>query len=249
MTGMPQSEAEAIASLRTMVKTEELKQMESGLGLPEGFVDALYDDPSDWSLVVKLAVIVEAALGQAISTRFDSPQMDKHLDRLNINGRSGKIELASDLDLISKFAAGRLRAIAEVRNAFAHDLSVITLTFAQYADALPEEKSKKLFFDFIRNEKTRLEDVIERVPGNVLRAMFWIAGCLCLIDLWRAFKRSLDENVWRKAQILMGDALVLREKDHSAYLAKIEEAKALLKAQFPKQWDAHPSSPQQIGKV
>jgi hypothetical protein len=95
--------------LRHRISTQDLFGIEKTLGLPRQLFASLLDEPSDWSFVIKLAVMLEAALTQVISSRLDTPELQRHLARLNLDGRTGKLQLAIDLGVIDQIVAAGSR--------------------------------------------------------------------------------------------------------------------------------------------
>jgi hypothetical protein len=52
-----------------------VKEIENGLGLPDNFLLSIYVDDDDWSFVIKLHSMVEAAVTHLLVTRFANDQL------------------------------------------------------------------------------------------------------------------------------------------------------------------------------
>lgn len=102
------------------------------LGLPEGFYNDLQHE-DDWSFVIKLSALFEAAATHALTARLGYPKLLDSFSYLDYaNTKYGKIKLLKELEIISPEQAKFLTKLAELRNAFAHNISNVSMTFDQY---------------------------------------------------------------------------------------------------------------------
>jgi hypothetical protein len=85
----------------------------------------------DWAMMILAWALVEGCLNQAITNRLGE-QLSPFVERLNINGRSGKAELALELGLINKADQKFLDKYSTVRNSFAHGVRRFQTTFDDY---------------------------------------------------------------------------------------------------------------------
>jgi len=216
-------------AIRQRVAEHNLADIEQTLGLREQVFLDLIDEPSDWSFVVKLAVIVEAALTQAIASRLDTTELQQHLNRLSVGGRTGKIQLASDLEIIGPKASARLKSIASLRNVFAHDISVIGLSLGAHVESLPKSTNMHLAVTLLGIDGKEQSPSSVPISKQEARHILWVAGVISLLDLSRAYKNNTNAQRWRNARLLIGDAfLSQRTGDHENYKNKLKEALALL---------------------
>lgn len=111
-------------------------QIETDLGLPAGCLTSLPKEASDWSFVIKVATLVEAATTHLLTDEIADERIRGLLSRLPMQGRSGKLPLAKEWGLISKedydFAVG----ISNLRNDLAHDPQFVGFAFVDYLAAL-----------------------------------------------------------------------------------------------------------------
>lgn len=123
----------------------DLKSLETKLGLPVDFYkNLLYD--SDWSFVIKISAMFEAAATHALTERLGHPNLLKSFSFLEYaNGRYGKIKLLKDLNIITKEQAAVLTKLAELRNRFAHDVSNVNMTLKMYIDELSDKNQREAF--------------------------------------------------------------------------------------------------------
>jgi hypothetical protein len=110
----------------------EVKAQVARLELPTGFYDRLLAE-DDWSFVIKLNALVEAACTDALTARFHSPQLSKALSTLELgHPKHGKVALLSALNAIVPEQAGVLRLLLELRNMLAHNIGQVSFTFESY---------------------------------------------------------------------------------------------------------------------
>jgi len=119
---------------------EKIRDLERELGLPEGFYRKLLKD-DDWSFVIRLSSLVEAACTHALTHRLHAPEL---ADALAFLSQSARIGMLEDLDAVTKEQARILRRLATLRNGLVHKISNVEFTFTSYIADL-KGKSSALF--------------------------------------------------------------------------------------------------------
>jgi hypothetical protein len=220
-------------AIRQRVAEHNLGDISRTLGLNQQVILDLIDEPSDWSFVIKLAVIVEAALTQAIASRLDTTELQQHLNRLSVGGRTGKIQLASDLGMLGPKSVARLKSIASLRNIFAHDVSVIGLSLGVYFESLPKQENLRFLAVLLGIDGKEQSSSTAVISAETARHIVWVASVLSLLDLSHAYKSNANAQRWRDARLLIGDAfLSQRSGDHHKYKDKLNEALAILQEMY-----------------
>jgi len=220
-------------TIRLRVAEHNLDDISRILGLNQQVILELIDEPSDWSFVIKIAVIVEAALTQSIASRLDTTELQKHLNRISVGGRTGKIQLASDLGMLGPKAVARLKSIASLRNVFAHDVSVIGLSLGVYVESLSKPENLRLLAELLGIDGKAQSSFTAEISAETARHIVWVACVLSLLDLSRAYKSNINALRWRDARLLIGDAfLSQRGGDHLNYKDKLKEALAILQGMY-----------------
>lgn len=121
-----------------------LASIEDKIGVPHATFLQLRDEPNDWAFLIKLQVFLEAALAHVIVLTLGREELSEYVSQLNMGGKSGKIALAVQLEIIDRTFGQYLEALAEVRNSFAHRLENIGLDIETYARGLPVSKLRQL---------------------------------------------------------------------------------------------------------
>ena len=122
----------------------DVASFEQRLSLPKGFYVRLLKE-DDWSFVIKLNALFEAACAHALATRLDAPKLIEQFARLDLADRErGKVKFLSTLGCITDEQAKFLRELASLRNTLAHNVSQVTFTFDEYVSGLDSNQKKKL---------------------------------------------------------------------------------------------------------
>lgn len=228
--------AEFREKIRQAVQThsQSFLPLENLLGLAAGFVKELVDEKDDWAFIIKLAVIVEATLGKVINAFLQNPLIEKHVRVIPMDGRTGKIQLARDLGIIGPKSTSRLRAIAEIRNDFAHNLGVIQLSIEEYFSRMPKAETMALyerFFALDGHEKSLLlvksKKTVEADTSDARISKLLIYSCswLALSELAAAYRRITNDSSWRAALVVLGEAFLCRQQgDESSVRVKMRAA-------------------------
>jgi hypothetical protein len=213
--------------------------LENLLGLTEGFVRELIDEKDDWAFIIKVAVIVEATLGKVINAFLQNPLIEKHIRVLPMGGRTGKIQLARDLGIIGPKSMARLRAIAEIRNDFAHSLGVVQLSIDEYFARLSPAEASVLWEKFFASDKAqdpsqvvnpKRTDETDETDVQDGKLLIYSCAWLALSELAVAYRRISNDSNWRAALVVLGEAFLLRTKgDENSARGKIRMALDTLK--------------------
>lgn len=104
---------------------------QESLGLDDDYVQHILQ-VDDWTMMILAWALVEACLNQTIARSLGKETLTAFVERLNIAGRSGKVELAYSLGRISKEERQFINVFSEVRNRFAHGVQRFKTTFDDY---------------------------------------------------------------------------------------------------------------------
>jgi hypothetical protein len=174
---------EAIADLQAQ-ELLRLARIEGKLGVPHGYYQTLRDSGSDWEFAIKLVVLLEAALGTVIAAKLQHEAMRSHCDRLNLVGRTGKIDLAVGLEVLKPEEASAFAVLAEVRNRFAHKVANINSDLVSFAKELTAGELAKYYRTAMMVPKDMEVEVsfLWETPQapEAFRYLLWTAGSMLL---------------------------------------------------------------------
>jgi hypothetical protein len=191
----------------------EVRALERRLGLPEGFWAGLADE-DDWSCVVKLNALIEAACTHALVARLRCPAIAGQLAHLELAGsKCGKTAFLSALDCITKQQTTFIRKLAELRNDLVHNVANAAFEFSTYLEAMENGKRREfvkalgyVFGDPVVNIKTGketqlLEFFTKHSKFVVLVGARDVLACLHL-EYAIADTRSMGEELRAQEKVL-----------------------------------------------
>lgn len=180
---MPNDRDTELAAIRAG-QSQRLDRIEGKLGLPKGYYMSLRGDGSDWEFAIKLVVLIEAALGHVIAAKLHNDAMRDHCDRLNLVGRTGKIDLALALDILRPAEAKALATLAEIRNRFAHKVANVALDLPTFAANLPKGEMPGMLKRLLMIPVEVEEELRFMYEGEGTERLFrfsmWMSGALVL---------------------------------------------------------------------
>lgn len=191
---------------------EFLKELESDLDLPAGFCASLAKE-DDWSFIIKLHSLVEAAATRLIVESLGRPQLAELVSRLELSGQTtGKIALIKVLELASDEDRRFIIKLSELRNLLVHEVSNVGLTLSQVYASL-EEHEVKGFRKAFRWGHRKAEDIQIKVgedmydPNAILKMIalvsmdveeekmsIWLSSLLLLRRLHFATRQACIRN-------------------------------------------------------
>src|SRR2546425_2976603 len=123
---------------------EWVTEFEKELGLGEGFFVNLLLKEDDWSFIIKLHALVEAAVSHLLAATCGEKLLDVFA-RLDLSSDAiGKVAFAKSLDVLDAGERTFIRKLSEIRNSFAHDVRQAGTTLAAYVAVLDPNQLKSL---------------------------------------------------------------------------------------------------------
>lgn len=139
----------------------DIAQFEQCLGLPSGFYDKLLKE-DDWSFVVKLSALFEAACAHILVKRLNASELEEAFAELDhAHSKYGKVTMLKKLGSITSEQSAVLRELATLRNKLVHNISNVSFSFAAYVEALDKQQTANFIKAFGHGvaEKVELGDV------------------------------------------------------------------------------------------
>ncbi|MCC6298623.1 MAG: hypothetical protein IT314_04955 [Anaerolineales bacterium] len=187
---------------------EAVSELEKAYSLPDGFYENLQDE-DDWSFIIKLNSLVEAAISDLIVEALADKKLDKFIRKLNLQGDKGKLGVIKALNLLDDEYQSFVRRLAELRNTFAHNISYVSLDLQKYAIDTNQVQSWSKSFSLGVNEiefDERKLDNAEYMRENP-KKFIWTTGLICLAtirvrQLQQAEIHSLkEEKLYKEGQL------------------------------------------------
>jgi len=123
-------------------------ELESKVGVPENFFRSL-NHADDWSFVIKLHALFEAACTHLLLFHFKEPDLSEIFSRLELSNKTtGKISFLAKLGLLSKDNRRFLSALSEIRNSLVHDVRNAEFSLKTMLESLEASEVKSLAVSF-----------------------------------------------------------------------------------------------------
>jgi len=113
------------------------------LGLTHSPLRSLEND-DDWTFVIKMHAVVEAALNHLLMVRLNDPKLSEIISQLPTNDeRKGKMAFIKAYRLLSEDPCLFVRLFSKIRNTAVHDAKSFNLDLTKYVAALEDNEKPK----------------------------------------------------------------------------------------------------------
>lgn len=147
-------------------------------------------EESDWSFVIKLHALFEAAIAHVINHKLNRPELQEFVERLNMHGSTSKIALGAALKVLQPQDARFVGVLSAIRNDCVHHVRNVAFRFDEYVGGLEQGRRDSLlaaFVGLIRDEvplndakMIPRDEFVRRKP----RFAFWVAATVFLARLY-----------------------------------------------------------------
>lgn len=121
---------------------KRIEVIEKKLGLPPRFYLDLTDE-DDWSFVIKLNALFEAACTHLLTIRLNAPELEEAFAHLDFaNAKFGKIALLRKLGCLNSDETKYLQVLLELRNKLAHNISYVSFSFDVHLSAMNKDQQQ-----------------------------------------------------------------------------------------------------------
>lgn len=151
--------------------------LQGKLNLPKNFFKKLLEE-DDWSFIIKLHALIEAACTDLLLHRFDEPNLRNIISRLELSNKTfGKLAFIKELDLLGDTKRRYISTLSEWRNNFVHNVQNCSASLTDIIAAMDKNEIKKFALNF-----SPFETTLQKFVG----------GPLELLD--EATKKNIDTN-------------------------------------------------------
>ena len=149
---------------------EKVNEFEDRLGLPKGFYTHLLNE-DDWSFVIKISALIEAACTHVLSYKFRYPELEDNFSYLEQGNRKvGRIVLLTKSNALYEDQAKVLFSLAELRNTLTHNIKNTNFNFDKYIENLDKNQKNKFVSEFATgvNDEIVINEVVVKKAIFVL---------------------------------------------------------------------------------
>ncbi len=127
------------------VTSKQLSDAQVAIGLPSTFAAHLLSEDDDWSFIIKLHALIEAALTRALSEHFRAtPAEEEVFARMSVGGANGKVRLARAAGLIDAGSAQFLSRLSKYRNEMVHRIDNVYFDLEKHVGLLDANAQRDL---------------------------------------------------------------------------------------------------------
>lgn len=128
--------------------------LQDRLLLPSDFFQKLLDE-DDWSFIIKLHALIEAACGSLLLYHLDEPGLKNIISRLELSNKTtGKMAFLKELELLGETNRRFVSSLSEWRNNFVHNVQNCNSKLQSIVDNMDKNAIKKFALDFSPYEAT-----------------------------------------------------------------------------------------------
>ncbi|QQS45229.1 MAG: hypothetical protein IPM66_14865 [Acidobacteriota bacterium] len=119
-----------------------INELEKDLGVPPKFFQELLKE-DDWSFIIKLHSLMEAAITQLLISVFDKPSLRDTISRLELsNFHTGKLAFVKNMELMPKDMQTFIQKLSELRNKMVHNVNNVGVNLEDYFSTMSEADRK-----------------------------------------------------------------------------------------------------------
>lgn len=133
-------------------------KIHDSLRVDEAFIHHL-ESSNDWTAMILAWSLLEACISEAISIQLTADSILPLIQKLPLNGRAGKVEMAYALGLLSREEKKFVANFSVLRNKLAHGTSLFGFKFSEYYndfDAQIEAEKSLIFSEVTEPESKRI---------------------------------------------------------------------------------------------
>jgi len=199
------------------------------IGLPSDFFKRLLNE-DDWSFIIKLHALIEAACTQLLIHHFQEPSLYPILAKLELSNKTiGKIAILKELELLEEYDRKYIYQLSELRNKLVHDISQFSFSikdmvknyddneikqFAKinapyemlminFPKTLRKDAKLKLNLKFDNSDQFSIEKLINRAKADH-KFHIWVGAYTVLINIIDSHGFS-DYKNWLKTKYMLNE--------------------------------------------
>ena len=154
-----------------------IPQLEAHLGIAPGFFESLDgDDENDWSFVIKLHALIEAAVSNLLTESLKRSELSDLFARLDISNKmTGKAAFIKQLGLLEESERRFMSSLSELRNQLVHDVRNVNFDFEKHVADM-NEKKRQQFLENFNIISTEVTNAIKNLFFFDPRQAVWYSG-------------------------------------------------------------------------
>jgi hypothetical protein len=165
---------------------DQFEDLETYLGLRKGFFSNLQKE-DDWSFVIKLFSLFEAATTSLIVENLSHPELEGPFAAMQMGTiKNGKLAFVHSLDLVRKSGIKYIETLGWLRNRFAHNISSTSHNIGPFIDSLTSERRKECrkYLNFVESVTSDGKEITGRdIFQDNPRLAIFVSGYVVLHEI------------------------------------------------------------------
>jgi hypothetical protein len=197
---------------------EAVRKLEEDLSIRPGFLEELFHESSDWSFVIKVHALLEAALTHLIVEGLGKPELAEVVGHISTGDtRKGRLVIAQKLKLLENPSIAFVRRLSSIRNSFVHDPRNVSLRIEDLINAKPNE-SEQAWRELARGFASDGGETIPMPNGKSValvtfasqnpRQIIWLAAMNTIALIYHSKILTVQTRKWASNMESLGDFLV-----------------------------------------
>jgi len=193
----------------TPEEKQSIFDLETKLVLPTGFCESLLAE-DDWSFVIKLHAVFEAALSRLLSHHIGRPELLDIFSRMDVSNTStGKLAFAKALGYLEDEERRIIRKWSELRNMLVHDVTNTSFDLKAHIELLKPEDQKQFLKGFFMEEwfqpdihqQRGFSEAVANPKDFLFRGAMSLLSQLSSYFEWAEYDQELAHQKWLKKMI------------------------------------------------
>ncbi len=174
-------------------------ELQGKLNLKKDFFKKLLEE-DDWSFIIKLHALIEAACTHLLLHRFNEPSLKKIISRLELSNKTfGKIAFIKELYILGDNSRRYISSLSELRNNFVHNVQNCNASLIEIVEKMDKNQFKKFALDFSTLESTESKDIDMNILINNAKKNpkfhIWFGGYTLLNSLLNKYNYKNTLNL------------------------------------------------------
>jgi hypothetical protein len=170
--------------------------LEAKIGVRENFFKDLLEE-DDWSFVIKLHALFEAACTHLLLFHFKEPELTEIFARLELSNKTtGKIAFLGKLELLGKDNRRLVAALSEMRNSLVHDVRNAEFSLESMVAGLDSTALKQFAIAFSPYESTIRQFPLSADPQSKLGYDEKLQKAASVDQMMKRAKQSPKYHIW-----------------------------------------------------
>ena len=185
--------------------------LENALALEQGFFESLLKD-DDWSFVIKLHALIEAATTHLLTEVIGKPELQTFITRIEMSNKSsGKLAMLKAMDLIDIDSQRYIIKLSELRNSFVHNITNASTSIDDFFASLEESDEKGFtkafrwglkagqeFKPAFENDKVHVNELTKYMAISMFplskKACLWLGSAIIFQQVYRQVEIKKTEQ-------------------------------------------------------